>query len=266
MRIALLTLVCVLFGLAISGPAVAAGPSGSSECHIQDDDCDGVIDEDTGTAPDDNDGDGRVDEDTGTALDDNDGDGRVDEDTGTALDDNDRDGRIDEDSPGDTNGDGNADDDLDGRVDEDPADDDGDGRVDEDPADDDGDGRVDEDVADDDGDGRIDEDPVGDAADDAGENQVNCNEQTSEDVAGGQLYVGSNGAELCNEGGLAAGPQGRVVATTDQGGYVAIDGDGSNPAPANGYARLDQSGFHCGDENNLDSGASQGTNTQEDCG
>lgn len=236
MRKAVLTLFCVIFGLALCGPALGAGPSGSSECHIQDDDCDGVIDEDTGAASDDSDGDGRVDEDTGTTLDDNDGDGRVDED-----------------SAGDTNGDGNLDDDLDGRVDEDPADDDGDGRVNED-------------VADDDGDGSIDEDGAGDAADDAGENQVNCNEQTSEDVAGAQLYAGSNGVELCNEGGLAGAIEGRAIATTDQGGYIAIDGDGTNPAPGNGYARVDQSGFHCGDESNLDSGASQGGNTQEDCG
>ena len=35
---------------------------------------------------------------------------------------------------------------------------------------------------------------------------------------------------------------------------------------ANGYARLDQGGVHCGDEANVDSGASQETNTQEDCG
>jgi hypothetical protein len=186
---------------------MAAGPSGSSECHIQDDDCDGVLDEDTGTA----------------------------------SDDSDADGRIDEDSAGDTNGDGNADDDLDGRVDEDPADDDGDGSVNE--------------------------DPVGDGADDAGENQVDCNETASEDVAGAQLYVGSNGAELCNEGGFAAPVvEGRAIATTDDGGYLTIDGDGSNTAPADGYARLDQDGVHCGDEANVDSGASQETNTQEDCG
>jgi hypothetical protein len=201
-----LTLFCVIFGLALCGPALASGPSGSSECHIQDDDCDGVIDEDTGTASDDSDGDGR----------------------------------IDEDSTGDTNGDGNADDDLDGRVDED--------------------------AADDDGDGSVNEDPVGDAADDAGENQVDCNEGTSEDVAGAQLYAGSNGVELCNEGGSAAPIEGRAILTTDDGGYGSIDGDGSNAAPADGYARLDEGGIHCGDESNVDSGASQTTNTQEDCG
>src|SRR5574341_1176963 len=85
--------------LCLAGAAWADGPSGSTECALADDDCDGAVDEDTGAAADDNDGDGLVDEDTGTAADDNDGDGRVDED-----------------SPGDTNGDGNLDDDLDGLV------------------------------------------------------------------------------------------------------------------------------------------------------
>ena len=203
----LLLLVCV-FGLVVGGQAVAAGPSGSSECHLADDDCDTLIDEDTGGAADDNDGDGR----------------------------------IDEDLAGDTNGDGNADDDLDGRIDEDAADDDGDGSVNEDPA--------------------------GDAADDAGENQVDCNEDASEDVAGAQLYVADNGAELCNEGGFAAPViEGRAIATTDDGGYIAIDGDNNNAAPANGYARGDESGIHCGDAtSNQDSGASQTANTQDDCG
>lgn len=98
MRKLVLPFFCVL-GLVVCGPALADGPSGSTECHLQDDDCDGVIDEDTGGTADDNDGDGRVDEDL----------------------------------VGDTNGDGNPDDDLDGRIDEDPADDDGDGAVNEDP-------------------------------------------------------------------------------------------------------------------------------------
>ena len=99
--------------LIVGGTAFAAGPSGSTECHLYDDDCDGLIDEDTGGPSDDNDGDGL----------------------------------IDEDSPGDTNGDGNPDDDLDGLVDEDHADDDADGSVDEDAvgdgADDPGENQVD---------------------------------------------------------------------------------------------------------------------------
>jgi hypothetical protein len=231
----LVALLASLFVLAV--PAYAAGPSGSTECHIQDDDCDGQIDEDAGSAGDDNDGDGRIDEDTGTALDDNDGDGRIDEDPA-----------------GDVNGDGNPDDDGDGRIDEDPADDDGDGAVNEDPADDDGDGAVDE-------------DPVGDAADDPAENQVDCNEQTSTDVTGlAKLYAGANGVEVCADDGSQFPVDGRATVTTDQGGYAAIDGDNSNPAPGNGYARLDQGGLHCGDETNQDSSADQSGNTAQDCG
>jgi hypothetical protein len=98
-KVSLLFASLLALSMAFQGTALADGPSGSTECHIQDDDCDGSIDEDAGTL----------------------------------LDDDDGDGRIDEDPAGDVNGDGNADDDLDGRVDEDPADDDADGRVNEDP-------------------------------------------------------------------------------------------------------------------------------------
>lgn len=90
--VALMTACFWLGGIAI------AGPSGSTQCHLQDDDCDGLIDEDTGTATDDSDGDGL----------------------------------IDEDPVGDADGDGNVDDDGDGLIDEDVPDDDGDGSVDED--------------------------------------------------------------------------------------------------------------------------------------
>jgi hypothetical protein len=193
--------------LGLGGVAFAEGPSGSTECHIQDDDCDGTIDEDTGGPADDNDGDGL----------------------------------IDEDPPGDVNGDGNPDDDLDGLVDEDPADDDGDGLVDE--------------------------DPVGDAADDPGENQVDCNEDASQDVGGvTYLYVAENGVEGCADDGSQLPIDGRAAVTTDDGGYATADGDNSNPEPINGYARVDQNGVHCGDEENQDSGADQSSNTPEDCG
>jgi hypothetical protein len=195
-----------VLAIGFAAQAFADGPSGSTECGVQDDDCDGAVDEDTGTAADDNDGDGAV----------------------------------DEDPAGDVNGDGNPDDDLDGAVDEDPADDDGDGAVDE--------------------------DPPGDALDDPGENQVDCNKATSEDVAGVQVYAGSNGVEVCSDGGAAGLPEGRVIATTDDGGYVAGDGDGTNSAPADGYARLDGDGLHCGDLDNQDStSADQSGNTPEDC-
>lgn len=209
--------------------AQADGPSGSTECHMQDDDCDGTIDEDTGAAADDNDGDGLVDEDTGTILDDNDGDGAFDEDGPDGIDN------------------------------------DGDGLIDEDPPDDDGDGLVDEDPADDDGDGLINEDPPGNAAANPGENQVDCNEGASQDVNGLRVYGADNGVEVCNEGGNADAPQGRLIVTSDGGGYVVADGDGSNAPPANGYLRVDGGGPHCGDDLNQDSTADQTNNTSEDC-
>jgi hypothetical protein len=164
--------------LLAGGAAIAAGPSGSSECALADDDCDALIDEDPA---------------------------------------------------GDADGDGNADDD---------------------------------------GDGAIDEDAAGDAADDPGENQVDCNEAGSQDVGGVYyLYAGGNGVEACADDGSALPIDGRAIATTDQGGYATIDGDNTNTAPANGYARLDQSGVHCGNTTNQDStAADQSANTAADCG
>jgi hypothetical protein len=164
------------FGLVWVGPAAADGPSGSSECHLNDDDCDGAIDEDPA---------------------------------------------------GDANGDGNPDDD---------------------------------------GDGATDEDAIGDAADDPKENQVDCNEGNSTDVGGlGFVSAGESGAEVCADDASAIPIDGRVIVSAEE-GYVAIDGDNSNPAPANGYARADESGVHCGDTANQDSGADQTENTPEDCG
>jgi hypothetical protein len=70
--VALVTIWLVAFG----GTAFAAGPSGSTECHLADDDCDGQIDEDPAGDADgdlnpDDDGDGAVDEDDpGDAADD----------------------------------------------------------------------------------------------------------------------------------------------------------------------------------------------------
>jgi hypothetical protein len=198
--------VFLVASISMGGVALADGPSGSTQCHLQDDDCDGTIDEDTGGV----------------------------------ADDSDADGLIDEDPVGDANGDGDPDDD--------------------------GDGLVDEDVPDDDGDGLIDEDPVGDAADDPGENQVDCNEASSTDAGGvGYVYVGTDGAEVCADDTSAAPIDGSATVDAEE-GYVAADGDNSNPAPANGYARIDSSGVHCGDENNQDASADQTQNTSSDCG
>ena len=207
MRTPFLLLMALLAIALVPAAAQAAGPSGSTECHINDDDCDGAIDEDSGGP----------------------------------LDDSDGDGRIDEDPSGDANGDLNPDDDLDGAVDED--------------------------VPDDDGDGAVDEDPVGDAADDPGENQVDCNEQTSQDLGGvSYLSASSSGVEGCADDSSQLPIDGRAYVSTDQGGYATIDGDNSNPAPGNGYARLDQDGLHCGNTANQDSSADQTANTEADCG
>jgi len=177
MRKAVLAAILVFGCLwAASHAALADGPSGSTECSLQDDDCDGLVDEDP---------------------------------------------------VGDADADGNPDDD---------------------------------------GDGTVDEDPPGDAADDPGENQVDCNEATSTDVGGlAYVYAGANGVETCADAGQLP-VDGRIFVTSDDGGYVAADGDADNPAPANGYARLDPGGVHCGDETNQDSTADQSTNTPEDCG
>jgi hypothetical protein len=143
------------------------------------------------------------------------------------------------------------------------ADDDCDGAIDEDPA-----GDANGDLNDDDdGDGAVDEDAAGDAADDPGENQVTCSAD-SQDVGGVfHLSAGANGAEACADDASALPIDGRLFATTDQGGYAAIDGDNSNPEPANGYARIDQSGPHCGNLANQDSTAEdQSGNTAADCG
>ena len=171
MRRAVLLLVVLLGALGMSAPALA-GPSGSSECHVYDDDCDG--------------------------------------------------------------------------------------RIDEDPAN----------GIDDDGDGAVDEDPQGDTSAHPRKNQVDCDEGSSTDVGGlFFLYAGSNGAEACADDDSSLPIDGRVIATTEQGGYVAADGDNSNPEPANGYVRIDGGLVHCGDDANQDStAADQSGNTVEDCG
>lgn len=125
-------------------------------------------------------------------------------------------------------------------------------------------------VADDDCDGLIDEDsgdPPGDALDDPGENQVNCNETSSTDVGGlAYVYGGTNGAEVCADQGSSFPVDGRVIVDAED-GYAAIDGDNSNPEPANGYARVDDGGVRCGSAQNQDSTSNdQSGNTSADCG
>jgi hypothetical protein len=99
----------------------------------------------------------------------------------------------------------------------------------------------------------------------AWDNQVSCGSGTAT-PAGPVLYAGSNGVEVCNDSGPVP-VQGRVIATTDQGGYVAADGDGNNPAQSAGWVRVDSSGVRCGDDaGRRDATHPTSADTVEDCG
>lgn len=76
-------------------------------------------------------------------------------------------------------------------------------------------------------------------------NNVDCVDQPIA-VAGFNVYVGTNGAEVCNDSGPV---QGRGIVTTDQGGYASLDGDKDNSSDsAKGYGRIDSHGLRCGDD------------------
>ena len=70
------------------------------------------------------------------------------------------------------------------------------------------------------------------------ENDVTCG--SNQDVGGFDVFVGPSGFEVCNDGGAAGAPQGRVMAAGDpasQSGYVGADGDKDNgPGPPAGWA------------------------------
>jgi hypothetical protein len=96
------------------------------------------------------------------------------------------------------------------------------------------------------------------------DNQVSCGNGT--DTPAATLYAGTNGVEVCNDGAVVP-VQGRVIATTDDGGYVAADGDNNNPGQAAGWARVDSSGVRCGDDNGRrDATHPTSADTVEDCG
>jgi hypothetical protein len=102
-------------------------------------------------------------------------------------------------------------------------------------------------------------------ADGTYDNEVSCGSGTATPV-GGVVYVGANGAEVCNDGGTIP-IQGRVIATTDQGGYVAVDGDANNPGQSAGWARVDGQGVRCGDDAGRRDATHPGSeDTVEDCG
>lgn len=96
------------------------------------------------------------------------------------------------------------------------------------------------------------------------DNQVTCGGGTR--TPAGVIYAGSNGAEVCNDGGVVP-VQGRLIATTDQGGYVAADGDANNPGQAAGWFRIDGSGVRCGDDaGRRDATHPTSADTVQDCG
>lgn len=98
-------------------------------------------------------------------------------------------------------------------------------------------------------------------------NKVKCRKGTSTPVVG-VVYAGTNGAEVCNDGRAVIPLRGRIIVTTQQGGYVAVDGDKRNdPAQAQGWIRIDGKGVRCGDDKGrLDSTHPSGKDTQADCG
>jgi hypothetical protein len=98
----------------------------------------------------------------------------------------------------------------------------------------------------------------------AWDNQVTCGSGTR--TPAGVIYAGSNGAEVCNDGGVVP-LQGRLIVTTDQGGYIAADGDGDNPAQGAGWVRVDGGGVRCGDDTgNRDATHPTSVDGMEDCG
>jgi len=98
------------------------------------------------------------------------------------------------------------------------------------------------------------------------DNQVQCGSGTA--TPAGMIYAGSNGVEVCSDGSSVLPLQGRIIATTEQGGYVAADGDASNePAQAKGWVRVDGNGVRCGDDNGRrDATHPTSADGSEDCG
>jgi hypothetical protein len=97
------------------------------------------------------------------------------------------------------------------------------------------------------------------------DNQVTCG--SGEDVGGlFVLYAGANGAEACSAGG-GLPVQGRIIATSEDGGYLAADGDADNAPEAQGWIRIDGGGVHCGAaDGDLDATHPAPGDTSDNCG
>lgn len=113
--------------------------------------------------------------------------------------------------------------------------------------------------------------PEGSSAATIFDNDVTCGENT--DVAGFDVFVGAGGVEVCNDGGNASAPQGRVMAAGDpasQSGFVGADGDKDNsPEQAQGWLGLSSDAgtpIACGDANgNLDLSHASAEDDVMDC-
>ena len=84
--------------------------------------------------------------------------------------------------------------------------------------------------------------------------QVHCKDGTA--VYNEKVYVGTNGAEVCDDKGGA--PDGRVIMTPS---YAAVDGDPSNGSYSSygtGFIRVDSSGPSCGDSTHTDATKGKG--------
>lgn len=104
-------------------------------------------------------------------------------------------------------------------------------------------------------------------SEDDGDNETTCAEGTSVDnPEGGSLltvYVDEGSIETCSDDGVPL--DGRIIATMDDGGYVAADGDASNPEQLQGWVRVDSDGsVSCGPDGDHDS--TDGGGTIDDCG
>lgn len=66
------------------------------------------------------------------------------------------------------------------------------------------------------------------------------------------VYAGDDGIEICNDDD-ATPVQGRIIVTSDQGGYIAVDGDSSSGQVLGGYVRIDGNGLHCSSGDQEDS-------------
>ena len=98
---------------------------------------------------------------------------------------------------------------------------------------------------------------------DTGSNDTRCGEGTASQ-ANVTVYAAADGAEVCSEDDADGVPlEGRVGAMQDC-SCAYGDGGNDNPAPANGWARIDASGVNCGSANQPS--YNSGAGSPDECG